>query len=203
MSTVTADPVVTSVFIIVVTLNAPLASDAFPAKSFAAIVKLYDVFGINPVTSNVVSPVVDPIFVVPLYISYSVTPTLSVDAVQDNIQLVLVIDEATNLVGTVGACMSTVTAAPVVTSANEFCTASELVVTSTAAFFVICEFVVAISLLADDAYSIAFTLVPHSEKNIKKLNVHEMIFNFKLFKHYPPIFYINIYYYHFYTAICQ
>jgi hypothetical protein len=42
----------------------------------------------------------------PWYTSYPVTPTLSVDAVQDKLVVESVVPEAIKLVGTVGACES-------------------------------------------------------------------------------------------------
>ena len=82
-----------------------LSADTFSALSFAVTVKLYAFLTISPVTVYVV-PVVVPTCVVPLYISYPVTSTSSVDAVHDNLTLVSVCDVIVKLLGAVGTCIS-------------------------------------------------------------------------------------------------
>ena len=66
---------------------------------------MYVVFATKPVIFAPVEVTV-PILVPPLNTSYSVTPTLSVEAFQDKEAVVSVIAEAVQVVGTVGACVS-------------------------------------------------------------------------------------------------
>ncbi len=76
------------------TFTVLLAAEIFPAASFAFTVKLYAVAGESPVTEYVVAVVVDPRRLVPLYTSYPVTATLSVDPLHDNDVEFCVVEDA-------------------------------------------------------------------------------------------------------------
>jgi hypothetical protein len=90
----------------VVTVTAFDAADWFPARSWAFTVNVYVVEGASPVTVADV-PAMVRAFVEPLYTSYPVTPTLSVDAVQDNATPVVVTVPTFSPVGADGGVVST------------------------------------------------------------------------------------------------
>ena len=89
---------------IVVTVSDPLAAETLFAASFALTVNVYEVFGVNPVSVIVVAPgpEVEPTSEEPLYTSYPVTPTLSVEAVHARLMLVSVFAVFVKLAGAVG-----------------------------------------------------------------------------------------------------